>query len=86
MHRYWPTIFPEDYDDGRFSKDKYQLAKEIPHALNVTDHHLTRLIDFVDQNQEFTLVVASSMGQAAVKKAKTIKKQSIDNKHSQAYG
>ncbi len=78
MHRYWPTIFPEDYDDGQFSKDWLtNWQKEIPHALNVTDHHLTRLIDFVDQNRGFTLVVASSMGQAAVKKAKTIKNQAL---------
>ena len=36
MHRYWPTVFPEDYEEGKFDKlwrDRW--AQEIPFTLKL---------------------------------------------------
>jgi hypothetical protein len=75
MHRYWPTLFPDDYPLGKFN-DKWlkKWKSEIPHALKVTDFHLKNLIKFCDLNN-YELIIASSMGQAAVKNVKPISKQ-----------
>jgi hypothetical protein len=67
MHRYWPTVFPEDYPDGKFDRswlDKWKL--EIPHSIRVANYQLSRLIKFCDVSN-FELIVCSSMGQGAVK-------------------
>lgn len=66
MHRYWPTIFPEDYDEGKFDKDWLQRwVGEIPHAVSVANAQLRTLIELCDR-KNVRLIVASSMGQSAV--------------------
>jgi hypothetical protein len=66
MHRYWPTIFPEDYEQGKFDKNWLnRWSNEIPHAVKVANYHLTRLINYCKSNDS-ELIVCSSMGQAAV--------------------
>jgi len=66
MHRYWPTIFPTDYEEGKFDKSwLYRWSGEIPHAIKVTNYQLSRLINYCKSNNS-ELIVCSSMGQAAV--------------------
>ncbi len=75
MHRYWPTIFPQDYSEGRFDIEwRSRWQREIPHAIKVANEQLHRLIKFCDVNS-CRLIVLSSMGQAAVKSATSIKTQ-----------
>lgn len=66
MHRYWPTIFPDDYSEGKF--DELWIKKwsgEIPHAVRVANYQLGKLIEHCDRFKS-NLLVVSSMGQAAV--------------------
>jgi hypothetical protein len=75
MHRYWPTVFPEDYESGKFDeKWKKQWSAEIPHAIKVANYQLTKLLDYCDANGS-QLIVASSMGQGAVMDAEPTGKE-----------
>jgi len=66
MHRYWPTIFPQDYEDGKFDSGWLkQWAGEIPHAVKVANFQLQKIIDYCHQKNS-ELIVCSSMGQGAV--------------------
>lgn len=67
MHRYWPSLFPDDYQKLEFDQlwiDTW--SEEIPHTMRETALQLASLINFVDNNSDHLLVVATSMGQAAV--------------------
>ncbi|MDC0213236.1 hypothetical protein OAL14_00345 [Gammaproteobacteria bacterium] len=75
MHRYWPTIFPEDYDEGRFDGEWLSRWKsEIPHALKVANYQIATLTKFC-QRYNYKLIIASSMGQGAVQNSEPISKQ-----------
>ena len=66
MHRYWPTVFPEDYEAGKFDDQwRKQWSGEIPHAIRVANYQLRQLLDYCDANGS-ELIISSSMGQAAV--------------------
>lgn len=66
MHRYWPTIFPQDYEDGKFDSGWLkQWADEIPHSVKVANFQLQKIIDYCHQSNS-ELIVCSSMGQGAV--------------------
>ena len=75
MHRYWPTVFPNDYAEGKFDKQWLsKWASEIPHAVKVANYQLGKLIQYCEEHQK-DLVVCSSMGQGAVKDVKRVKSQ-----------
>ncbi|NJR15025.1 MAG: hypothetical protein HC785_04530 [Calothrix sp. CSU_2_0] len=66
MHRYWAAAFPEDYEKFGYSDDwiaKYN--SEINFAMSKCDRLFSRLVKFVERNPEYTLWIASSMGQNA---------------------
>lgn len=66
MHRYWPTVFPEDYEEGKFDhKWRKRWSGEIPHAIKVANFQLHKLLNYCNQTNT-ELVVCSSMGQGAV--------------------
>ena len=66
MHRYWPTVFPRDYEDGKFEAEWLkQWAEEIPHSVKVANFQLQKIIDYCHQTNS-ELIVCSSMGQGAV--------------------
>lgn len=66
MHRYWAATFPDDYDDFGYDADWVETYRhEIGWTMARFDVFLGRLLDFVGQNDEYTLFVATSMGQAA---------------------
>ncbi|GMG82719.1 hypothetical protein LNKW23_19320 [Paralimibaculum aggregatum] len=67
MHRYWPALFPEDYESLAYDADWLQTwGGEIPFTIAEANHQLGRLMRFVEANPDHALIVASSMGQAAV--------------------
>ncbi|MCG8444034.1 MAG: hypothetical protein MI723_19705, partial [Caulobacterales bacterium] len=71
MHRYWPGLFPEDYPDASFTAARLESwAGEIPFAIVEAQRELGDVMRFVDANPEFRLIVATSMGQAAVEAKK----------------
>lgn len=77
MHRYWPTIFPQDYDLGKFDTEWLARWKgEIPHAVKVANNQLDRLMNFCD-SVGFKLIVGSSMGQHAVHKTTHVTSQAL---------
>jgi hypothetical protein len=67
MHRYWAASFPEDYENFKFPRDWVDTYEdEVLWTMQKADDMLERLGRFVDQNPEYMLVCASSMGQEAV--------------------
>lgn len=67
MHRYWPATFPEDYPAGQFGSDwRSSYDGEIPFTMAVAERQIADLVTFVRRNDDYRLVIASSMGQAAV--------------------
>lgn len=73
MHRYWAAHFPGDYpEDEAMPADWIErYAGEVPEAMDVFDRMLGRLMRWVDSNRHTELVVASSLGQAAVETGET---------------
>jgi hypothetical protein len=75
MHRYWPTVFPEDYEIGKFEKSWLeQWSGEIPHSVKVANYQLNQLVQYC----HFTgseLIVCSSMGQGAVTDVEPLENQ-----------
>lgn len=75
MHRYWPTIFPADYAEGKFDKQWLERWRgEIPHAVRVANYQLGKLIKLCDLKGS-ELIVSSSMGQAAVENVNPVERQ-----------
>lgn len=75
MHRYWPTIFPQDYEEGKFEAGWLkQWAGEIPHAVKVANFQLQKIINYCHQSSS-ELIVCSSMGQGAVHDVEPISSQ-----------
>lgn len=75
MHRYWPSVFPEDYGEGHF--DEHWLARwsaEIPHAVRVANYQLAKLMDYCKKSGS-ELVVCGSMGQGAVENVEPLESQ-----------
>ena len=72
MHRYWAALLPGDYKQGELDTEwvsSYQ--DEIPFAIQKLELMLQKVVRFTEKNPEFSLVVASSMGQAAIAYQKT---------------
>lgn len=67
MHRYWGATFPQDFATGALDGawvEKY--GSELTAAMDAFDQMLGSVVEFVDQNPDYLLVVASSLGQAAI--------------------
>lgn len=71
MHRYWGASFPRDYAEPLEESWIRRYSNEIDFAMDKLDVVLARLKKFVDDNPGYTLMVASSMGQAAIPAQKT---------------
>jgi hypothetical protein len=66
MHRYWGAAYPGDFDAHGFEEswiDRY--CGEIDFAMSRFDPMLRSVLRFVDDNPEYLLWIASSMGQGA---------------------
>lgn len=71
MHRYWGAAFPGDYVQPLDADWVRRYSKEIEFAMDKFDIVLKRLVEFTDTTANCTLIVASSMGQAAIPSEKT---------------
>jgi hypothetical protein len=66
MHRYWAATFPDHYKEYHLDKEwQSTYSGEIDFVMNKFDDFLETLLAFVNANQEYKLVVLSSMGQKA---------------------
>ncbi|MEM7413185.1 MAG: hypothetical protein AAF430_23345 [Myxococcota bacterium] len=66
MHRFWAAIFPDEYDALELGEEwQEQYGGEIDFCMAWTNDFFERLTSFADQNPEYLILVASSMGQAA---------------------
>jgi hypothetical protein len=81
MHRYWVATFPEDYPSVDIEKEWMDTYKnEIFWTMSIFDQFFKELVQFVNKNPEYKIIVASSMGQAATT-ADLLKSQLyVDNK------
>ena len=67
MHRYWAAAFPGDYDELPLDEEwTSRFRNEIDYTMSRLDGLLARLVRFVDRHRDYQLVIATSMGQAAV--------------------
>jgi len=71
MHRYWGAMFPQDYDRPLDTEWINAYAGEIRFAMDKFDIILGRLMKFVSRHPAYTMLVASSMGQAAIPSQKS---------------
>lgn len=66
MHRYWAALFPQDYKDFGYNDEwLFRYHGEIDFAMSKFEQFFTPLVSFVDRHPEYTLWIASSMGQSA---------------------
>ena len=72
MHRYWGAYFKDDYgDENPMGADwiaKY--GAEVPHAMDVLDDMLAKVIAYVESRDDTVLMLVSSLGQAAIQEAR----------------
>ena len=67
LHRYWPATFTSDYEVAQWSAPWVsRFSGEIDYAMGEADQMLARLMAFADHNPDYLILVAGSMGQAAV--------------------
>ncbi|WP_164662057.1 hypothetical protein [Tropicibacter sp. Alg240-R139] len=81
MHRYWPALFPQDYDTLNFEQPWLDTwAGEIPFVMQEAEEQLSLLLRFVAANPDYLLAVTTSMGQAAVEGRNRVERiVTIDN-------
>lgn len=66
MHRYWAAAFPEDFATSEVSEEwKQRYRREIDYAMKIFSECFGELIEFVNRNPDYRLIVASCIGQAA---------------------
>jgi hypothetical protein len=66
MHRYWGATFPEDYAQPLDKEWIEKYRGEITFAMDKFDRVLARIVKYADVHPEYTVMIASSMGQAAI--------------------
>lgn len=65
MHRFWGDVVPSYSSEFDYDVDEI-FARFVTEAMDVFDHQLGRLMRHVDAQGDHVLVVAASMGQAAI--------------------
>ena len=67
MHRYWAALFPDEYENLDYDSAWINTySNEILFTMDHTDRMLKRLSNFIDKNQDYKLIITSSMGQEAI--------------------
>jgi hypothetical protein len=80
MHRYWPAKYPQDFQDLELTPEWYRTYREeIDFTMGEADRQLSKILSFVKNNKDYTLIIASSMGQAAVDHAAAVRTQLLIN-------
>jgi len=79
MHRYWRYAFPEDFGDELAHTPHARFHSEsILKAMDIFDRHLHWLTEFAEGN-DYDIVIASSMGQEAIKRGAYIPELILDS-------
>ena len=74
MHRYWPATFPDDYSHFKMDSDWIKKYKnEIWNSMHIADEQIGKLLEFIAFNNEYSLIIASSMGQRPVQESTIMK-------------
>ena len=67
MHRYWPATFIDDYQITKWDDSWVQrFSGEVHYAMSEANEMLGHLMAFADAHPDYMILVAGSMGQAAV--------------------
>jgi hypothetical protein len=67
MHRYWAALFPNEYENLDYDSEWIKTySNEILFSMDHTDRMLKRLSNFIDKNENYKLIITSSMGQEAI--------------------
>jgi hypothetical protein len=67
MHRYWGAAFPQEFINSTLdAKWVQKYGGELVAAMDAFDQMLEKMVSFVEAHSDYTLVIASSMGQAAI--------------------
>lgn len=66
MHRYWGAAFPEDYEQPLDEEWIEHYRQEIHFSMEKFDRILGQMLRFIESRPEYTLMIGSSMGQAAI--------------------
>jgi hypothetical protein len=67
MHRYWPATFADDYRRADWGDEwRRRFSGELDYVMTEADLMLGELMGFADRNPDYLILVAGSMGQAAV--------------------
>ncbi len=79
MHRYWKYTFPQDFN-YKLSGSKFDQFHQnsILKAMDIADQNLQFLVEFA-ANNDYDLVIASSMGQEAIERGEYIPEIKLDN-------
>jgi hypothetical protein len=68
MHRFWAAAFPNDVEDNPMPLDwRQKYSSEIEFTMHVLDKLLQNIKRFVDTHNDYILMIASSMGQYAIR-------------------
>lgn len=89
MHRYWLATFPEDFTDHEFTDEWVNIYKgEIDFSMDVASNFISRLTHFVARNPDYSIIIATSMGQAAFQSNRVNRQVFIDDERlfMQAFG
>ncbi len=80
QHRFWAALFPEDYSESHYSQEWINRYKhEIEYAMDMADGFVKKLMQFVERERNYLLLVASSMGQEAFNTEPNASYLAIDN-------
>ncbi|MFE0758371.1 hypothetical protein ACFW16_30715 [Inquilinus sp. NPDC058860] len=71
MHRYWAAQFPEDYREQVEVDWIGKYKGEISFAMAKLEGIIRKFMKFVERNPEYGIVMASSLGQAAIRFGRT---------------
>ena len=67
MHRYWPATFTDDYRATKWSDSWVRrFSGELDYTMGEADQMIGELMAFADRHPDYVILVAGSMGQAAV--------------------
>jgi hypothetical protein len=79
MHRFWPATFPKDYPNQFWGEHWASTwSGEIPFAMDEADAQIGDLMSFVEADRRYALIVATSMGQAAVEEVNDYLKRQLN--------
>jgi hypothetical protein len=76
MHRYWPAKYPRDFKDLDLTSAWHTTySSEIDFTMAEANRQLAKVLKFVKSHKDYVLLIASSMGQAAVDRSAVVKTQ-----------